>query len=47
MIEYNKYNKGKGKMNNSRRNNKKTKKLKKEVYNNKKVRKIINTKLKK
>ena len=40
MIEYNQFNKGKGKMNNGKRVNKKSKKLKKEGYNKKYVRKI-------
>ncbi len=43
MIEYNQFNKGKGKMNNGRRVNKKSKKLSKEIYNKKHVRKVISS----
>tara|TARA_Y100001972_G_C7627261_1_gene314711 strand:- start:1145 stop:1399 length:255 start_codon:yes stop_codon:yes gene_type:complete len=43
MIEYNQFNKGKGKMNNGRRVNKKSKKLNKEIYNKKHVRKVISS----
>ena len=42
MIDYNKFNKGKGKMKDGKRVNKKTKKIKKEIYNKKFVRKVIN-----
>ena len=41
MIEYNQYNKGKGKMNSGKRVNKKSKKICKEIYNKKHVRKVI------
>ena len=41
MIDYNKFSKGKGKMKDGRRVNKKSKKLKKEVYNKKFIRKVI------
>ena len=44
MIEYNNFNKGKGKMKNNKRNTKKTKKLKKEIYNQKHIRKVISLK---
>ena len=40
MIEYNTFNKGKGKMKGGKRTNKKTKKNKKEVYSQKHVRKV-------
>ena len=41
MIEYNTFNKGKGKMKGGKRNNKKTKKNKKEVYSQKHARKVV------
>ena len=41
MIEYNKFNKGKGKMKYGKRINKKTKKINKSVYNKKYIRKVI------
>ena len=41
MTEYNKFSKGKGKMKDGKRVNKKSKKIKKEVYNQKFVRKVI------
>ena len=44
MIEYNKFNKGKGKMKQNKRNTKKNKKIKKENYNQKDIRKIISLK---
>ena len=47
MIEYNKFNKGKGKMKSGKRVNKKSKKINREIYNNKFVRKIINCSLNK
>lgn len=40
MIDYNTFNKGKGKMKDGRRVNKKSKKIKKEVYNQKFIRRI-------
>ena len=40
MIDYNKFNKGKGKMKDGRRVNKKSKKMKQEVYNKKFIRRI-------
>lgn len=40
MIEYNTFKKGKGKMKGGKRNNKKTKKNKKEVYSQKHVRMV-------
>ena len=40
MIDYNKYNKGKGKMKDGRRVNKKSKKINKEIYNQKFIRRI-------
>jgi hypothetical protein len=40
MIEYNTFKKGRGKMKGGKRNNKKTKKNKKEVYSQKHVRKV-------
>tara|TARA_A100001015_G_C15001790_1_gene718822 strand:+ start:1021 stop:1167 length:147 start_codon:yes stop_codon:yes gene_type:complete len=47
MIQYNEYNKGKGKMKNGRRINKKSKKINREIYNSKFVRKIISSSPKK
>lgn len=47
MIEYNQFNKGKGKMKSGKRVNKKSKKIKRECYNKKFVRKIINSSLNK
>ena len=44
MIEYNKFNKGKGKMRQNKRNTKKSKKIKKEVYNQKHIRKVTSLK---
>ena len=41
MIEFNTYNKGKGKMKDGKRVNKKSKKLNREVYNRKFVRRVI------
>ena len=41
MTEYNKFSKGKGKMKDGKRVNKKSKKIKKEIYNKKFVRKVI------
>ena len=41
MTEYNKFSKGKGKMKNGKRANKKSKKINKEIYNKKFVRKVI------
>lgn len=40
-MDYNKYNKGKGKMKDGRRVNKKSKKIKKEIYNQKFIRRVI------
>ena len=43
MIEYNKFNKGKGKMKDGKRVNKKSKKVNKSVYNSKYIRKVISS----
>ena len=41
MTEYNEFSKGKGKMKNGKRVNKKSKKIEKDIYNKKFVRKVI------
>lgn len=41
MTQYNEYNKGKGKMKDGRRINKKSKKINREIYNSRFVRKVI------
>ena len=44
MIEYNKFNKGKGKKKQNKKKTKKNKKIKKEIYNQKHIRKVISLK---